>query len=123
MCREDPIMVAEGPEGCILLHAYVDGVPISGGARTNKNGVLVWTMTPKQQIQDLNAKRLLTVCLKKWLCSCGCGGRHTVVAIERVFRWSVLACRSGVMPGEGPFEEPLQELGATNRMPSMSTSD
>ena len=92
----------------VLFHVYFDGVPISGGARTNKDSIICFYYTPVHLLGlGIQYRRLFTVMAKSMMCKCGCRGRCTILAIERRMMWSMAALREKKYPSIGPDREPL----------------
>ena len=93
--------------GQVLLHGYVDAVPISGLTRSAKESVILFTWAPRHAMENIHERRIFTCMKKSQLCGCGCSGRHTIEEVEHIAAWDVHALELKTHPCQGPVGHEL----------------
>jgi hypothetical protein len=104
---DNPTLLQHGPSGCILLHAFTDGVSYTGTTSSVPDSLWVFTWAPMQFSIDPRQRRVITVLQKSRACKCGCRGRCSFNAICEVIAWSGEALAAGAHPLQGPCGMPL----------------
>ena len=84
MSKESRLLLEYVMDSVALCHGCNDAAPITGGPRAKRRHIIHdFAFCPTPHLKDVHARRLFIAYPKCQLCTCGCGGTRTTMAIER----------------------------------------